>query len=133
MKPVGERDVGHPRRLRRQRPRRFRQLEHPEPITQRAPESLVAKSVVGATTILLLVDAASTNAELQEAFEEFERFLDVVWGSQDELRARSAGFPVFLVLTQCDRLASPRRYGCDVGTRVKASLGRSLESLSTRS
>ncbi len=81
-------------------------LEHPDPITQRAPDSPVARAVVGADAIALLVDAASTDAELTEAFEEFDRFLKVVGRAKTDARA-VGGFPIFLVLTQCDRLARP--------------------------
>jgi hypothetical protein len=79
-------------------------LEHPEPITQRAPDSPLARAVVGADAIVLLVDAASTDEQLAEAFEEFEAFLTVVGQAKTDARA-VGGFPVFLVLTQCDRLA----------------------------
>jgi hypothetical protein len=81
-------------------------LAHPEPITQRAPESPVAKAVVGSDAIVLLVDAASTDDELDEAFEEFDTFLTVVHRAKTDAR-EVGGFPVFLVLTQCDRLARP--------------------------
>ena len=81
-------------------------LEHPEPITRRDPDSPVAKAVVGADAIVLLVDAASTDAEMFEAFAEFDAFLKVVGGAKTDAR-EVGGFPVFLVLTQCDRLARP--------------------------
>jgi hypothetical protein len=81
-------------------------LEHPEPITQRAPDSPVARAVVGCDAIVLLVDAASTDEELAEAFEEFDTFLTVVGRAKTDARA-VGGFPVFLVLTQCDRLVQP--------------------------
>jgi hypothetical protein len=55
---------------------------------------------------MLLVDAASTEEELAEAFEEFDTFLTVVGRAKTDARA-VGGFPVFLVLTQCDRLARP--------------------------
>jgi hypothetical protein len=81
-------------------------LEHPEPITQQAPDSPIAKAVTGANAIMLLVDAAASDDELKEAFKEFEQFLDVVWQAKTDAR-EVGGFPVFLVLTQCDRLARP--------------------------
>ena len=77
-------------------------LEDPEPITRRAPESPVAKAVVGADAIVLLVDAASTDEELTEAFAEFKTFLEVVGQAKTDAR-EVGGFPVFLVLiVQCD-------------------------------
>lgn len=81
-------------------------LDHPEPITQRDPNSPVARAVVEADAIVLLVDAASTDAELDEAFAEFDRFLKVVGRAKTDARA-VGGFPIYLVLTQCDRLAHP--------------------------
>jgi hypothetical protein len=79
-------------------------LAHPEPITQRAPDSPVARAVIGADAIVLLVDAASTDEQLTEAFVAFDEFLDTVGRARTDARA-VGGFPVFLVLTQCDRLA----------------------------
>ena len=64
----------------------------------------MAKAVVGADAIVLLVDAASTDEEMQEAFAEFDTFLKVVNQAKTDARA-VGGFPVFMVLTQCDRLA----------------------------
>lgn len=81
-------------------------LDHPEPITQRDPNSPVARAVVEADAIVLLVDAASTDAELDEAFAEFDKFLKVVGRAKTDARA-VGGFPIYLVLTQCDRLAQP--------------------------
>jgi hypothetical protein len=79
-------------------------LEDPTPITQRAPNSPVARAVVGADAIVLLADAASTPEQLTAAFREFHRFVRVVGRAKADARA-VGGFPVFLVLTQCDRLA----------------------------
>ena len=81
-------------------------LENPEPITRRDPNSPVAKAIVGADAIVLLVDAASTDAEMAEAFAEFDTFLKVVGSAKTDAR-EVGGFPVLLVLTQCDRLARP--------------------------
>lgn len=81
-------------------------LEQPEPITQRAPGSPVARAVVEADAIVLLVDGASTDDELREAFKDFDAFLNVVHRAKTDARV-VGGFPVYLVLTQCDRLARP--------------------------
>jgi hypothetical protein len=97
-------------------------LEHPEPITRRAPDSPVAKAVVDADAIVLLVDAASTDEELNEAFVEFDRFLKTVGRAKTDARA-VGGFPIYMVLTQCDRLAQPgdsrRMWEVRVGDRVE--------------
>ncbi len=81
-------------------------LEHPEPITQRYANSPLARAVVEADAIMLLIDASSTEDELQEAFHEFNQFLQVVARAKIDAR-EVGGFPIFLVLTQCDRLARP--------------------------
>lgn len=79
-------------------------LEDPQPIATHQPDSPVARAVIGADALLLLVDAASTKEELAEAFAEFDTFLKVICRAKTENR-EVGGFPIFLVLTQCDRLA----------------------------
>ncbi len=81
-------------------------MAHPDPITQRAPESPLARAVVETDAIMLLVDASSTRDELEDAFQAFDQFLAVVERAKTDARA-VGGFPIFLVLTQCDRLAQP--------------------------
>jgi hypothetical protein len=96
-------------------------LEHPEPITRRAPNSPVARAVVAADAIVLLVDGASTDDELHEAFKDFDAFLTVVHRAKTDARV-VGGFPVYLVLTQCDRLArqgdTPAAWEARVQARV---------------
>ncbi|VTR94458.1 unnamed protein product [Gemmata massiliana] len=82
-------------------------MKHPAPITQRAPGSALARAVVETDAIVLLVDASSTREELTEAFDEFDAFLSTVESAKTDSRS-VGGFPIFLVLTQCDRLAQPR-------------------------
>ncbi|MBY0456839.1 MAG: GTPase domain-containing protein [Gemmataceae bacterium] len=79
-------------------------IEDPEPVTRRAPDGPLARAVVETDAIMLLVDASSTPPELEAAFGQFERFLTVVEEAKADART-VGGFPVFLVLTQCDRLA----------------------------
>ncbi len=81
-------------------------MAHPDPITERAPGSELARAVVETDTIVLLVDASSTREGLEDAFKEFDAFLTVVERAKTDARA-VGGFPLFLVLTQCDRLAQP--------------------------
>ncbi|HEY1187574.1 MAG TPA: hypothetical protein VGE74_07940, partial [Gemmata sp.] len=50
--------------------------------------------------------ASSTREQLAEAFEAFDAFLTTVERAKTDGRT-VGGFPVFLVLTQCDRLAQP--------------------------
>ncbi|MCS6865723.1 MAG: hypothetical protein RMJ56_01915 [Gemmataceae bacterium] len=94
-------------------------LKHPEPITQRDATSPLAQAVIEADAIMLLVDASSTEAELQEAFDEFERFLKLVARTKTDAR-EVGGLPIFLVLTQCDRLATPHDTLTDWEQRVAA-------------
>ncbi|MDY3552667.1 hypothetical protein R5W24_001753 [Gemmata sp. JC717] len=79
-------------------------IRHSEPITQRHPDSELARAVVETDAIVLLVDAASTRPQLAEAFKAFDAFLTTVERAKTDART-VGGFPVFLVLTQCDRLA----------------------------
>ena len=66
----------------------------------------VARAVIAADAIILLVDATSNEDQLQEAFEEFDTFLTVV--AQGKANAREVGgFPILLVLTKCDELVRP--------------------------
>lgn len=79
-------------------------IRHSEPITQRKPGSALARAVVETDAIVLLVDASSTREQLAEAFAAFDAFLTTVERAKTDART-VGGFPVFLVLTQCDRLA----------------------------
>jgi hypothetical protein len=109
-------------------------LEHPTPITRREPGSPLARAVVETDAIVLLVDAASTPGELQEAFGEFDAFLTTVERAKTDARD-VGGFPVFLVLTQCDRLAQPgdthRVWEARVNDRAEAAGRRSTSSSAT--
>lgn len=79
-------------------------LKHPDPLAEQHVRGPVARAVVEADAIVLLVEAAATDDQLLEAFEQFDTFLTVV--SRVKTDARDVGgFPIYLVLTQCDRLA----------------------------
>jgi hypothetical protein len=81
-------------------------ISHPEAIRDPLTRAPVARAVIDADAIVLMVNGASTDDELLEAFEEFDTFLTIV--SQAKENAREVGgFPILLVLTQCDRLAKP--------------------------
>ena len=83
----------------------------------------VARAVIEADAIMLLVDSTSDDDELQEAFEEFETFLTVV--AQGKASAREVGgYPVLLVLTKCDELAEPGDTRDRWHTRVHARAER---------
>jgi len=59
-----------------------------------------------ADALVVLVAATAAEPELAEAFSEFRRFLSALQAARCSAR-KVGGFPVFLVLTQCDRLACP--------------------------
>jgi hypothetical protein len=81
-------------------------IHHPDPLHDPRTKAPVARAVIEADAIVLMVDAAADDDELQEAFEEFDAFLTVVSHGKADAR-EVGGFPVLLVLTQCDRLARP--------------------------
>lgn len=79
---------------------------HPEAIRDPATRAPVARAVIDADAIVLMVDGAADDDELREAFEEFDTFLTIV--AQAKVNAREVGgFPIFLALTKCDGLARP--------------------------
>lgn len=105
-------------------------LKHPDEIGD--ARGTVARAVVQSDAIALLVDAAADDGELLAAFRDFTRFLDEI----EEERALAhavGGFPVFLVLTQCDRLAAPAdtaaRWTARVAARKRYVLNRFAEYL----
>ncbi len=93
-------------------------LDHPEAITQHVLNSPVARAIAEADSLMLLADAASTDEELHEAFQEFGSFLKIVGRAKADAR-EVGGFPVFLVLTQCDRLARAGDTAASWEARVK--------------
>ncbi len=81
-------------------------IRHPSSLRDSETRAPVARAVIDADAIVLLVDATSDDEELQEAFEEFDTFLTVV--AQGKANAREVGgYPILLVLTKCDELAVP--------------------------
>jgi hypothetical protein len=59
-----------------------------------------------ADALMVLVAASVPERELTEAFSQFRQFLFALQLARSRAR-KVGGFPVFLVLTQCDRLAQP--------------------------
>lgn len=81
-------------------------IRHPSSLHDPETRAPVARAVIDADAIMLLVDASADDEELTAAFEEFDAFLTIV--GEGKANAREVGgFPVFLVLTQCDKLAEP--------------------------
>lgn len=107
-------------------------LKHPDAIATGEAKGTVARAVAQADAIALLVDAAADDGELLAAFQDFTRFLDAIEEERSFARA-VGGFPVFLVLNQCDRLAEPgddtARWEARVAARKKYVLTRFAEYL----
>jgi hypothetical protein len=81
-------------------------IRHPSSLRDPETRATLARAVIDADAIVLMVNASSDDRELSAAFVEFHAFLTVV--AQGKASAREVGgFPVFLVLTQCDKLARP--------------------------
>lgn len=79
-------------------------IRHSDTLHDAETRAPVARAVMDADAILLLVDAAVDEQELIAAFSEFNDFLKIV--SEGKATAREVGgFPVFLVLTHCDKLS----------------------------
>jgi hypothetical protein len=81
-------------------------LKHPDPITERAVRGLVASAVVQADLLALVVNAGAADDELDDAFDEFLMLLERVHGRKSFER-EVGGFPIALILTQCDALFEP--------------------------
>ena len=81
-------------------------LKHPDPITERSVRGTVATAVVQSDLIALVVNGGADDAELDDAFDEFLMFLERVHGRK-AFEREVGGFPIVLVLTQCDLLAEP--------------------------
>ena len=79
-------------------------IRHPDSLRDPETRAPVVRAVIDADAILLLVDAAVDESELAAAFVEFNAFLKIV-GAGKAMAREVGGFPVFLVLTHCDKLA----------------------------
>ena len=71
-----------------------------------SPEGTLAREVLQADTLVLVIDASSPVAQVDADFQEFGRFLRLLERNRGE-RTEVGGLPVFLVLTKCDLLAGP--------------------------
>ncbi|HEV3385443.1 MAG TPA: GTPase domain-containing protein [Gemmata sp.] len=81
-------------------------IRHPSSLRDPETHAPLSRSVLDADAILLLVNGSADENELSAAFVEFHAFLSIV--AQGKASAREVGgFPIFLVLTQCDKLARP--------------------------
>ncbi|HEV3237991.1 MAG TPA: GTPase domain-containing protein, partial [Gemmataceae bacterium] len=81
-------------------------LVRKEALREDSPEGTLAREVLDADTLLLVVDASAPPAQVEDDFNEFGRFLSFFERSRGQ-RSEVSGLPVFLVLTKCDLLAQP--------------------------
>jgi hypothetical protein len=68
------------------------------------PDGSLARAVLEADTLVLVVDASANPAQLERDFSHFGRFLELLEKSRGQ-RSDVGGLPVYLVLTKCDLLA----------------------------
>jgi hypothetical protein len=74
-----------------------------------APENAqgpLAREVLAADALILVVDGSETPGQIDADFTEFRRFLRLFEKGRGQ-RTEVGGLPVFLVLTKCDLLATP--------------------------
>jgi GTPase SAR1 family protein len=79
-------------------------LQARQSLDENSPEGSLAREVVNADTLVLVVDASAPPEHIEADFTEFRRFLKLMEKSRGR-RAEVGGLPVFLVLTKCDLLA----------------------------
>jgi hypothetical protein len=82
------------------------------------PEGTLAREVVEADTLVLVVDAAAPAVQVDAEFTEFGRFLRLLEVGRGR-RSDVGGLPVFLVLTKCDLLAQPSDTAVDWLERIE--------------
>jgi hypothetical protein len=68
------------------------------------PDSSLARAILEADTLVLVVDASANPAHLERDFAQFGRFLGLLEKSRAR-RSDVGGLPVYLVLTKCDLVA----------------------------
>ncbi|MFO0805576.1 MAG: hypothetical protein U0791_20945 [Gemmataceae bacterium] len=107
-------------------------LKHPDPITERAVRGLVASAVVQADLLALVVNAGAADEDLDDAFDEFLMLLERVHGRK-VFEREVGGFPIELILTQCDALFergdTRERWLEEVASRLTHALNRFEEFL----
>ncbi len=69
-------------------------------------EGSLAREVLRADTLVLVIDASAPAPQVDADFAEFDRFLRLLESGRGR-RAEVGGLPVFLALTKCDLLAQP--------------------------
>jgi GTPase SAR1 family protein len=75
-------------------------------LADNSPEGSLAKEVINADTLVLVVDAYAPPVQNDADFNEFSSFLRLLERCRGQ-RSDIGGLPVYLVLTKCDKLAGP--------------------------
>ncbi|MDB5307639.1 MAG: hypothetical protein JWO38_1841 [Gemmataceae bacterium] len=101
-------------------------LKHPDPLTERSVRGTVASAVVRSDLIALVINAGADDDELDTAFDEFVMFLERVHGRK-AFEREVGGFPIFLVLAQCDQLAEPHDTRAEWEARVRGNRKHALK------
>jgi hypothetical protein len=83
-----------------------------------SPEGSLAREVIEADTLILVIDAAAPQEQVENDFSEFDRFLRHMEKTRSQ-RTEVGGLPVFLVLTKCDLLAQPDDKPADWMERIE--------------
>jgi hypothetical protein len=81
-------------------------LNHQDSLAAGDADGALARAVLEADTLVLVVDAASDPAVLKRDFGQFALFLRLLEQHRGQ-RSEVGGLPVYLVLTKCDLLARP--------------------------
>jgi hypothetical protein len=81
-------------------------VQHPPALENGVPPGKLANELVNADALILAVDCSAPHEQLEEEFDEFDRFLRELELGRSA-RVDVGGLPVFLVLTKCDLLAQP--------------------------
>ncbi|HTU91522.1 MAG TPA: hypothetical protein VMF69_15675, partial [Gemmataceae bacterium] len=87
-------------------------------IAEDSPEGTLAREVIDADTLVLVIDAAAPPAQVEADFAEFDRFLRQMETSRGQ-RTAVGGLPVFLVLSKCDLLAQAGDTAADWMERIE--------------
>jgi hypothetical protein len=73
-------------------------------VSDEHPDSALAKAILDADTLVLVVDASANPKVVERDFEQFAHFLRLLEHDRGR-RSDIGGLPVYLVLTKCDLLA----------------------------
>ncbi len=87
-------------------------------LKQREAQSELVRQVRDTDALVLVVDAKSSPAVVEQTFTQFRGFLDALQAGRAAER-QVGGLPVFLTLCKCDELATPGEPWADWLTRVK--------------